>query len=458
VRRRRWHRAAVPLGLALLLFAGTGIAHAVEYPDPAHPGFLAPGGTAPAGGSRLADELRARGVTVQRETRTSDALVAARQGEATLFLPAPTLVHPSYLSMLSLLPTGTRIVLVDPPARVLDGSGIPLATAGRRWATRATGPDGAGQTCAVPEARRAGVAAALRQRYVARADDPVPLGRCYDAGLVRLRWATGELTVIGASDPFRNDRIREHNNAALAAGLLGTNPRVIWLDLPAPEPPPGVVDEPVTESAAPPSPTPGPDGGVPQDGYPGDQTATGVPGEPGAGDGGPAALRAAQRNPLWDAFPPWFWALLVQLALAILALALWRARRLAPPVAEPLPVTVRSAETVLGRGRLYRRARARGPSANILRDAALARIVPLLDLPADAPPADVVSAVAAQTGHRAEEIGTLLYGPPPQTDDDLLHLARALDALPHTVSAPPAAASDSPLHVPHDRTDEGVNR
>ena len=47
----------------------------------------------------------------------------------------------------------------------------------------------------------------------------------------------------------------------------------------------------------------------------------------------------------------------------MLLLALWRARRLGPVVAEPLPVVVRAAETVEGRARLYRRGGARGQAA-----------------------------------------------------------------------------------------------
>lgn len=449
--RRRWHRAAIPLGLALLLFAITGVTHAIDEPDPTEPGFLSPLNHAPTGGDRLGDELRARGVTVLRMTRTSDALVAAYEGGATLFVPAPALVHPDYVAMLALMPTTTRVVLVDPPRRVLAAGRVPLATTDRRWATLATDPGSGGQPCPLTEAREAGAAAVLRQRYTTPTEGPAALDRCYAAGLVRLRWNSAELVVVGASDPFRNDRIDEHNNAALAAGLLAARPRVIWLDLAAPEPRPGMVDTPVDGAAAPPSLAPDPDRQPdPDHTYPADRPPPpGPPGTDADGDEGSAA-QAQPHNPLWDAFPPWFWALLVQLALAALVVALWRARRLGPPVAEPLPVAVASAETVLGRGRLYRRARARGPAADILRGAALAGIVPLLDLPPDATPREVVAAVAAQTGQPPQKIDTILYGPAPTTDDELLQLARALDALPHAVSAPPLD--------PPDRSDEGEDR
>ena len=65
--------------------------------------------------------------------------------------------------------------------------------------------------------------------------------------------------------------------------------------------------------------------------------------------------------PTIDAFPPMLWAgILLSIAVALL-FALARGRRLGPPIAEPLPVLVPSAEVVTGRGRLY--ARVRGPEA-----------------------------------------------------------------------------------------------
>jgi hypothetical protein len=145
------------------------------------------------------------------------------------------------------------------------------------------------------------------------------------------------------------------------------------------------------------------------------------------------------RSALLDAFPPWFWALLAQLALAALLVALWRARRLGPPVAEPLPVTVRAAETVRGRGRLYQRARARGPALVTLRSAARDRLATVLSLPPDADREAVVGAVAAQIDRPAEEVEELLYGSAPDTDEDLVRMAGELDALVHAVTAPPPA-------------------
>ncbi|HWG99102.1 MAG TPA: DUF4350 domain-containing protein [Pilimelia sp.] len=417
-RPRRWHRLAIPLGLAGAVLLTTGITYAVEQPDTADPAYLSPVSAAPTGGQRLADRVRAAGVSVQRETRTSDALVAAYRGDATLLVTVPGVVQPAYLRMLSLLPASTRVVLVAPGAGELAAGALPVRAAGRRWAAAARGPDFAVPGCALPEARRAGVAAALRTRYAVR---PAAAGhRCYGDGLVTARWYATELVLVGADDPFRNDRIGEHGNAELAAGLLSTRPRLVWLDVHRVEPPPKVD----------PHATPAPDGrGVPPSLAPGGGSDTDAPGD-GRPGGQDPPRRAAQssESPLWGAFPAWFWALLAQLGLAALLLALWRARRLGPPVPEPLPVAVPAGETVLGRARLYRRVRARDRAAQRVRDMAGARLADQLAVPAG-DRAGLVDAVAGATGVPAEQVAELLYGPAPENDEELVRLAGQLAGL-----------------------------
>ncbi|GIG86071.1 DUF4350 domain-containing protein [Plantactinospora endophytica] len=449
-RRRRWHRIAIPLGIVTLLLAVTGITQAIDQPDPGSPGFLSPVNADDEGGSRLADRLRAEGVTVERMTSTRQALIEASSEGFTLFVPSPGLVHPLYLPFLAEPAARARVVLVDPPQRVLEGAELPLAATGRRWAANAVEADTDGRPCPLPEVAAAGRAAALLQRYA----NPSGLGDgtdyCYSGGLVRTERRGSEVVVIGASDPFRNDRIAERGNAALAGGLLGIHDRVVWLDLAGPEPPPpyhrdGELD-PWTSAPD--------DSGSDGDGE--SEEGDGTPGydgrQPAPGQGDPQAEPQEQRNPLWDAFPPWFWALLAQLALALLLVVLWRARRLGPPVAEPLPVTVPSAETVLGRGRLYQRARAYGPAAETLRAAALHRLTQSRGLPPDAEPDEVAGAVATRTGRAPAQVHDLLYGPAPETDQELLDLAQALDVLAGPAGSSPA---DPPRH---DRPIEGEAR
>ncbi|MEU5946033.1 DUF4350 domain-containing protein [Micromonospora sp. NPDC047465] len=454
-RRRRRHRLLIPLGLAALLLTTTLVTHAVDQPDPSDRGFLSPVATGDDGGSRLAEALRERGVTVQRETDTLRALLAARGGPATLFVPAPALLHPDTVFALGSLPSATRLVLVDPPRRVLDAIPLPVEPAGRRWAAQAVEPDARGLPCPMPELRQLGRAAVGLQRYAVTPGGSAPVQFCFDGGLARLLRVPESVVVVGASDPFRNDRIDEWDNRAFATALLGATGRVVWLDLDGQAPPPTFGSGSSGSPAW--SPTPGgsteyggPGGGRP--GGPGDGDGRpGGPGGPGGGsddDGDDSRADGSDPpNPLWSAFPGWFWALLVQLAVAALLAALWRARRLGPPAPEPLPVTVRSAETVLGRARLYEKAGARDAAARTLRTAARDRLLPRLNLPPTAPPAEVAAAVAARTGDGPGRTEELLYGGAPDTDQDLLELARALDRLTRTVAPHPADGPPTEAHA-----------
>ncbi|WP_247685976.1 DUF4350 domain-containing protein [Micromonospora sp. C31] len=449
-RRRRRHRLLIPLGLAALLLSTTLVTHAVDQPDPDERGFLSPVATGDDGGSRLADALRGRGVTVQRETDPLRALLAVRGGAATLFVPAPALLHPDTVGALGSLPPTTRLVLVDPPRRVLEAVRLPVEPAGRRWAAQAVGPDARDLPCPLPELRQLGRAAVGLQRYAVAPGGSSAVRFCFGDGLALLPRPSDGMVVVGASDPFRNERIDEWDNRAFATALLGGPGRVVWLDLDGPEPPP-VFGEGSTGRPAW-SPTPGGSTGV---GGPGDGDGTGDdgPGGPGGNSDGDSdsegtgddsrADRPDPPNPLWSAFPGWLWALLAQLAVAALLAALWRARRLGPPAPEPLPVMVRSAETVLGRARLYEKAGARDAAARTLRAAALDRLKSRLHLPPTAPPADVAAAIAERTGDAPRWADEVLHGAAPETDRELLDLARALDRLTRAV-APHAAAGPYP--------------
>ena len=106
--------------------------------------------------------------------------------------------------------------------------------------------------------------------------------------------------------------------------------------------------------------------------------------------------------------------------VAVLLLALWRARRLGPVVTEPLPVVVRAAETVEGRARLYRRGGARDTAAEALRGAPGpgwrrcwgCRRAPRR--PRWWPP------IGGRTGVPAASVGALLYGAAPADDAALV--------------------------------------
>jgi len=134
--------------------------------------------------------------------------------------------------------------------------------------------------------------------------------------------------------------------------------------------------------------------------------------------------------------PRWLGPVLALGGVAFLGLVLWRGRRFGRLVAEPLPVVVRAVETTESRGRLYRRARDAARAGATLQLASRTRLADYLGLPRPSPwissrgtDQALVSAVAAASGRRVDEVGTLLLGPPPDRDDHLLGLAAELAAL-----------------------------
>src|SRR5262249_30808579 len=98
------------------------------------------------------------------------------------------------------------------------------------------------------------------------------------------------------------------------------------------------------------------------------------------------------------------------------------------------PVVVRASETVEGRGRLYRSRRARDRAAQALRAATLQRLLPRLGLAADTSEPALVIASAHHSRNDPEWVRHILYGPPPATDTDLVHLARSLDDIERQVA------------------------
>ncbi|GIF66090.1 hypothetical protein Ais01nite_41250 [Asanoa ishikariensis] len=415
---RRGRRTLIPFGVVLLLLVATLVTRAVDTPDTGDEDFLSPVSDAAIGSARLADALRGQGITVVRHTDPRAALTDA--GGATLFVPAAEFLDAQSVNALRSLPASTRVVLVDPPARTLRGADVPLLRGQRRWATAPVASDG----CAIPGIAGAGAAAARRQSYVVEETFNGGYDACYDRGVLRFGYPQ-EVVVVGAADPFLNGRLDEHANRTFASGLLSTRPKLVWLDLhepwlPPKEPKPTYTPDPSEqETYEPPT-------AEPQDQFtaPPARDGNGSPGDrrsSGEGDGDSASIT--------DAFPPWVWAMLATLAAALLLLLLWAGRRLGPAVTEPLPVEVRSGETVLGRGRLYQRAKARGPAAEVLRHAARKRIEPALGLDSEHTPADVVAAVAARTGRDPAQVDGLLYGRIPAHDDELLDLARGLHTL-----------------------------
>jgi hypothetical protein len=233
--------------------------------------------------------------------------------------------------------------------------------------------------CDMPEAKRAGeVQFGVTSTY--EATDGTALTRCYGGALIRYSESGHTVTVVGSADFMTNSGLLKEGNAALAMNLAGTRPRLIW--------------------------------------YAPQQFET-------DSHGGAS---------LTDLISDRIWWVVGQLCLAVALVALWRSRRVGALVAEDLPVVVRASETVEGRGRLYRSRRARDRAAEALRTAALHRVLPRLGLGPNAVPTAVVQAVAQRIGGDPNALGHLLFGPPPESDADLVTLANQLDDIERQVA------------------------
>jgi hypothetical protein len=143
----------------------------------------------------------------------------------------------------------------------------------------------------------------------------------------------------------------------------------------------------------------------------------------------PTAATGGDRHSLVDLLPGRLWWSVLELVVALMLFAISRGRRLGPLVTEPLPVVVRATETVEGRARLLRGARARRSSAEALRAAARRRLSTRLGLGPAPAEAALVDRITTRTSRGANEVNDLLYGSSPVDDRGLVALATALDRL-----------------------------
>ncbi len=340
---------------------------------------LDPGSADPTGTMALAQLMRAHGVEVASTDDPTQAAGTADPADVTIVLAHPERASQRMLDMLvHAAGRGSDVVLLEPDAAVVGALGLPVTVTGRL-------PSGtAVPRCRLPEAITA-AAATLGGGSGFRVTGPDAAGvtACYPVGststLVVVQAprgpsqpspvGSGRFVLVGNAEFMTNDRLDEQGNGALAIGLLNRHRTLSWV--------------------------------IPQ-------------------PGGPDSVA---RKELLDLLPDRVLLACLQLGLAVVVLALWRARRLGPPVPEPLPVVVRAAETVEGRGRLYAAAQSRDLAVTVLRAAARGRLTERLGLPAQArparpgdagqpepDPAALVTSVAARTGRSPVEIRSLLYG------------------------------------------------
>lgn len=342
---------------------------------------------APAGAMALAQILGHRGVAVRAGDDTAIALdQSSDPGGAPNADQTFVIVHPGRLDEATLtrlsrrVAAGADVVLVQPDDGVLDALRLPVRTVDAEESTDSLSPN-----CPLAEATTARTVGLAPSTLYDRLDGDTAATAtfCYPvrtraAALVVARpaGADGRFVLLGGSAFLTNGALDKDGNAALALGLLVRHPQLNW-----------VIQQRVTSGTV----------------------------------DGKGAIQLLGRG---------FWLTCLQLLIGLVLLALWRGRRLGPPVPEPLPVVVRAAETTEGRGRLYAAARARDLAAEALRAGLRARLADRIGLPPHGErgavgtvraggvateitgpdPGTLVASVAERTGRPAMEIWALLYG------------------------------------------------
>ena len=200
-----------------------------------------------------------------------------------------------------------------------------------------------------------------------------------DAWLVTQPQGRGNLVVVGGADAFTNGSLGDGDNGLLAVTLLAptTSAHVQVLPLPA----------------------------------------------PGSG-----------RKTLVDLISENVKLALLQLGMAFVLYAVWRARRLGRPVLEPQPVEIPGSELTAAVGRLFQRAHARGRAADLVRDGTRRSLAQRLGLAPDAPVDAVAEAAAARIGKPADEVRAVLAGPEPADERALVAVTQEAEALNREVS------------------------
>lgn len=327
---------------------------------------LDPTDASPDGARAIVALLRQQGTEVET-VRDVHALASAP--DTTVVISVPAVLGPDDLALLS--ESFSDLVLIAPEDKALSLLGIPLAEDAEA-AEEEVAP-----RCDLPAARAAGTVTVDGPVYAAKGEAK----GCYPvAGAHAVEVTTGHdgrtVTVVGSRAIFANHTLADDGNAALALGLLSENRRIDWL--------------------IPVAPTSAPD---------------------------------TERRGLVDLLPGRLWWAVLEVGIALLLFAFSRGRRLGPLVTEPLPVVVRATETVEGRARLLRGARARHAGADALRAAARRRLGIRLGFGAAPDQAGLVDRLVVRTGRDASAVTDLLYGSSPVDDRGLVSLATALDQL-----------------------------
>jgi hypothetical protein len=120
---------------------------------------------------------------------------------------------------------------------------------------------------------------------------------------------------------------------------------------------------------------------------------------------------------------------LIELVVALVLLALWRARRLGRPVIETPAVELAGSELVVAVGNLLHQGGRLADAGSTLRATLRRAIVEQLGVPPTATAEAMATVVAARTGLDRDLILATAAGPPPTSEAELVTLAGHADTI-----------------------------
>ena len=364
-RWRHWRAVAIPLVLVLISALVTLWARPTTSQTP-----LAIDNPGTSGTMALAELLRHEGISVSKVDNASAALAASRHGATIAVVNADRLSQAERESLAR--STGDVVVIgAQGGSSALDGLTDMTSKGSAAPASTILKAE-----CADDDARAA-QALAGSQASVSLQDDDDAVG-CFPVTEDRYAYATdvlpsgARLRVLPDPGPTTNAHLAQEGHAALSVRMLGHHNEVVWLD------------------------------------------------------GNHVEAPSAWNSP---STPAWLPVLILQLLIMGGVLAVVQGRRFGGLITEDLPVVVRSTETTLARGRLYRQGSDRPRAAEALRSGAALRLGTALGLPPGTSRRDLVAAVAQASGIDPSTVDSLLYGPPPTSNRALATLAVQLDQL-----------------------------
>ena len=364
-RWRRWRPGVIAVALMLIPVLVTVWTRTITSTTP-----LAIDNPKDWGTMALAELLRDEGISVSKAGSLSQAVDAGRQGATIAVVNADRL---SNQDRRALAESGGDVVVVGAESGSDALAGLTGMTA---KGTAAAPSSTRAPQCDDADAQAARSLAGTRASVSLQGDGDA-VG-CFPVGEDRYAYATDSLPsgatlrVLPDPAPVTNVHLAKEGHAALGVRALGHHSRVLWLD--------------------------------------------------GEHMEAPSVWNSSST-------PPWLPVLIFQLLVIAGVLAIVQGRRFGSIVSEDLPVVVRSIETTVARGRLYRQGSDRPRAAQALRSGAALRLGATLGLPPGTSRRDVIAAVSLASGIAPATVDSLLYGPPPTSDNALATLAVQLDQL-----------------------------